>query len=197
MDTAPADSPEQPDPSDYGSVIERFAPPAANVVGVGIFAVILLAGGIALAGFFLREAAVMPGNIGMRDGTMTDRLVRGVLPSALGFALIGFGIGLARFVGKLRKQWVEVRQGGLYHGTAAGVRKLPWRMVVAFHEQQNHTQFAGVSSTGVGVEVHVKRGENVSYTSDSVQKIKRLIRILREAATREGIEWHVTVLDMR
>jgi hypothetical protein len=191
-------TPAEPDePTRYRAVIERFAPSPASVLSGWVVAVVLLVGGAALNAFLLREAALMPGNIPMVDGTVADRLVRGVLPTLYGWVAIVVGIGLVRRVRVLHQRWIEIREGGIRQASNGEVREVPWRMVVGISVFTSYIPITGLTSRDCSVTILVKRGESLANNRDSVHRLKRFIRLLHERTTALGIPWHEKTLDLR
>jgi hypothetical protein len=184
--------------AELGGSTKEFRPGAANVVAGMVFVVGLIGGG--LTGLFVLVRAII-----QAGGNLPFHVEKGLGWTTAGlFVLVCLGavaggICLLIYVRCLRAGCVYVCPRGLVCAQRDHATALPWDEVECVQEiiTQDYLPLKGLAKyaapMGKSRSYRVRRNDGIeeAFDGDSVRKIGKLGRVLREEASKRGIPWQV------
>lgn len=179
-----------------GRHIESFRPMMANLIAGVVFTLILIAaGGAALTAL----AWLAPWSDDDFDGSL-DKWMILVGWFAVGIGAIIGGISLARFTLQLSKREVDLYELGLRCADRNGSREITWSRVREIRESIVYERLpilkgpANLLTPKISSRDYMlllDDGSELQFDGNSVKRIGRFAKLLRERAKVAGVEWVV------
>jgi hypothetical protein len=197
--TDPNDPPADGPPADglpagdrLGAPIDRFRPPLVRALLELVAGVMMVPVGLVRTYEGVCGIVLLQGVPWWRDGGDSA-----VFTTVTGLALVGVGPWLARRHFRLLAHEVELCERGFRYADGREEVAVRWHAVAGVREvlSSENLPFTGLAGEvlpkGVvcSYEVVTRRGEAYSFDEDSVRRIDRFGRLLRESALRNGIPW--------
>jgi hypothetical protein len=196
---SPSTSPGQP--NSLGTPLETFRAGLENLVAGIIMGVFLIVGGIVGLFFLCREVVQHRGPIPLWvDKQFSWGSVAFFGAMALG-VIIG-GVVLIVWVRRLFSLRVCLCPGGIYTVQRGVCQVFPWEQIMLIHEKvvQEHFPLAGLAKYAAPMGksrsyvLYRTGGVQLALDGNSVRKIGRLGKLLREEAGKRNITWQVVEL---
>ena len=172
--------------SNIGQPVETFKPSPANAVAGIILGLLFGALGCVLTFFFVRSAVRDAGVESWKD----------IGYSLLGLLIVAMGAGLIWVATRLFSLTIYVGPQGFVYAAKSGTWLCRWEEIEHVTEtvEQEHAPLKGPAKlipvgTNRYYTVRRKDGEEFTFTRDSVTKLGRLAKIIREQTEKRGVPW--------
>jgi hypothetical protein len=173
----------------FGGAREEFRPSTANLIAGIIIGLLLIVGGLVLA----------VGSLYMYLSPKGSELQSTILGVAVGFGLVGCGVLFIYLMWRLFAYRLVVCPRGFVRQVRKDIHSCLWDDIASVTETvtTDHLPLNGAAKLippmgkSRTYEIRRKDGLEFSFTSDTVKRLGRFAKIVREEVDRRGIPWSV------